>query len=292
MGHNSPKEIYFHVGLGKTASTFLQYKVFPEFKGIYYIQRTRYRRYLKIIEDTEYPSYFISNEFDRQLDEQCQWFSSHYPEAKLIIIFRRHDGWIASQYRRFVKNGFYKSFNNFIDVYEDKGIWKLKELYFFEKIRSIEKHFSSKPLVLFYEDMLEDTFGFIDKIAAFMNADYNKENISLNPYHASYTEKQLKIFRKVGKYLYRFEVPRIRQPILRWIQKMLQMGLRYSVLYLAVLIPRKWVNNEPLIPQKELQLIREKFEEDWRLCKEYAKRNNPDFTKPHSQSYHGPQSLS
>ena len=45
-------EIYFHVGLGKVASTYLQHRFFPKLKGIHYIKSTRYRRSLQIIKDT------------------------------------------------------------------------------------------------------------------------------------------------------------------------------------------------------------------------------------------------
>ena len=58
-------EIYFHVGLGKVASTYLQHRFFPRLKGIHYIKSTRYRRSPQIIKDTNYDKYFISREFDR-----------------------------------------------------------------------------------------------------------------------------------------------------------------------------------------------------------------------------------
>ncbi len=36
-------QIYYHVGLGKAASTYLQNRVFPVLEGIRYVHRDRYR---------------------------------------------------------------------------------------------------------------------------------------------------------------------------------------------------------------------------------------------------------
>ena len=33
---SSEKEVFFHVGLGKTATTYLQYQFFPKLRGIHY----------------------------------------------------------------------------------------------------------------------------------------------------------------------------------------------------------------------------------------------------------------
>jgi hypothetical protein len=42
MNGNLP-EIYIHVGLGRTGSTFLQQRVFPKFRKIHYFRHTHFR---------------------------------------------------------------------------------------------------------------------------------------------------------------------------------------------------------------------------------------------------------
>ena len=106
-------EIYFHVGTGKTGSTFLQARIFPLLKGIHYIPTNRYHKIFLEIEKYSSTKILISREFDQQLEREVKRFSEKHTNTNPIIIFRRHDSYIASQYRRFVKNGFTgKSCNN------------------------------------------------------------------------------------------------------------------------------------------------------------------------------------
>ena len=112
----SNRIIYFHVGLGKTGSTYLQVKFFPKLKGLQYVPTIDYKRYQKVIEKSKANKILVSREFDRQLEDEIKKFAALYPEARIIIVLREHDTWIASQYKRFVKNGFNGSFRKFIDI--------------------------------------------------------------------------------------------------------------------------------------------------------------------------------
>lgn len=270
--HQSDKDIaiYFHVGLGKVASTYLQYRVFPKLLGVYYIQRTRYRRYHKIISKTNYGKYFLSREFDQQLESELEKFSKHYPHAKIIILFRRHDGWIASQYRRYIKNGGAKSFDGFFDIDQDNGLWKQNDLYFYPKIKVAEKYFANKPLVLFHEELKKDPFQFIDKFAKYIGATFEKEDISLKPIHRSYNEKQLKVIHRISKMIFKREPKWVENRLVRWFQRRSRLLVCYLILYPAKLIPAFLVSKQKLIPDGQLKKIREFYADDWQQCLEYG----------------------
>ena len=117
------KEIYFHVGLAKTGSTFLQKNFFPYLKNIKYISTHDYINSIDIINKTNYKSYLISREFDKQFEREIKKFISYFPDTKIIVVFRRHDQWIASQYKRAVKNGWHWDFKNYYNI-NNNGIWK------------------------------------------------------------------------------------------------------------------------------------------------------------------------
>jgi hypothetical protein len=270
---SNQKEIYFHVGLAKTATTFLQYRVFPYFKNVHYLQRTHYKHFKKSIENADADKIFISNEFDRQLEREMDNFSEHYPHARPIIVLRRHDKWIASQYRRSVKNGNTNDFEDYIDLDNDQGNWKQEELYFYPKIKYLEKKFDHKPLVLFFEELKEDSFAYFDRFADYMDADYNKKDINTNPKHKAYSDKQLKVIKEATKKGLKSEIDYSDIYLVRKVQRLIKMIPRYLVLYSALLMPDSWIRDNPLVPADHLKRVKEFYKKDWNKCKEYAKNN-------------------
>ncbi|MDX1666411.1 MAG: hypothetical protein R3350_04255 [Saprospiraceae bacterium] len=269
MVEKSTPEIFFHVGLGKTATTYLQYRFFPKLKGICYIQRTRYRTSPAIIKRGKCNSYLVSREFDNQLEREVTFFASHFPDAKAIIVLRRHDSWIASQYRRFVKNGFTGSFDEFFDA--EGAVFKREDLLFYRKIKVLEAHFSRPPMVLFYEDLREDPYAFFDKIAETVGATYRRSDIDLDKKHSSYNRKQLKAIQRVSR-----TIDIEKRDLDNWLLHKLRLlyisAIRYSVLYLAPLLPAAAFDDSPLIPPEKLSQIREQYTDDWQKCQAFARQ--------------------
>ncbi len=271
--NNEKKEIFFHVGTGKTGTTYLQYRVFPKFKGIYYIQRTRYKNSKKIIGKTSYKKYLLSREFDQQLEREVKWFSADFPHTTPIIVFRRHDSYIASQYRSFVKNGFRGDFTSFFDLKNDRGYFKQKDLDYFSQIKLLEHYFTKKPVVLFYEDLRENPGDFIRSLANRLQVTYDPEAINLNRKHTSYSEKQLKGMMRAGKYINMTKRRKFHNPVLHFLWKLPLEGLRYSILYAARLLPEPaGTRGVPLIAPEELEKVRTFYSDDWEKCREYAKQ--------------------
>lgn len=264
----SYKHIFFHVGLGKTATTYLQYAFFPRLKGIDYVQRTSYKAYPNLIEQSKAEAILVSNEFDRQLETETQRIAARYPDAGIIIVLRRHDGWIASQYRRFIKNGCAWSFREFFDIEYDRGFWKKEELMFYPKLLFLEDLFDRRPLVLFYEDLRSDPFHLFDSIAKFVGAEYDKNTVSLKVRHSSYSEKQLKLIRS----LHLYENPPERHPnaMIHFFRRRWRQLVCYTVLYPGAFIPERFVEKDPLIDPRDLEQVREIYTGDWRKCKDYA----------------------
>jgi hypothetical protein len=75
MHNENPKDIFFHVGLARAASAYLQHKVFPHFTGVHYIPPNHYRRYQHIIAATTAPKYLVSREFDQRLACESRQFA-------------------------------------------------------------------------------------------------------------------------------------------------------------------------------------------------------------------------
>lgn len=271
---NQP-EIYFHVGMGKVASTYLQYDVFPFYKGVHYIQRTKYKNAKQIIAKGLHDKYFVSREFDQQMEAEAKDFSAAYPQARPIVIFRKHGSWIASQHRRFVKNGNPWEFDEFIDLKNDQGRFKKQDLEFYRNIEILEKYFEHKPLVLFYEDLRKDTVVFAKRIADYMGATINPEDIRLGKRHTSYNEKQLRAIFGVSQKVNIRKHRDYKIGVLNQIRRALVNPIKYGTLYIAPYLPESWLRQEPLVQQNQVDHITELYKDDWLKLKAYAKAHNP-----------------
>lgn len=255
----SDKEIYFHVGLGKTGSTYLQTRLFPKLRGIRYIPPQHYRASKRIIRSSTHTKFLVSREFDRQLLRELDWFLSDFPETRIIIVFRRHDEWIASHYRRYVKNGWSGRFDQFIDLQQDSGLWKLKELTFGVMIDGIKKR-ASKSLMLIHDDLENRHDAFFQQIRKFTGTTLHKEKVSLSKVHTSFSDKQLITLRKVCRI---FGLPQARQyndRFKNWLFFRPLWFLYHLILYGSALLP---AGKEKLIDPIYLNIIREHFKKDW-----------------------------
>lgn len=267
-------KIYYHLGMGKVASTFLQYRFFPFLKGVKYLQRTKHQKYAEMIQADPHGTYLLSRENDRQLEREVAKFAEHYTDVRTILIFRRHDSWLASQYRRFVKNGLTVSYEEFIDLDNNEGHWDQRELNFYSKIEVIEKYFDHKPLVLFYDDLQEDSEKFMKRIADYCGASYNPEDINQKAKHKSYEEKQLKFMRSFSD---KFQIPQDYSDnrIVAAGQRWLRMMVKYPVLYMGKVSPGSLSSDEPLIDPEHCIRVREFGQADWEKLHAYAEANNP-----------------
>ena len=264
------QDIFFHVGLGKVASTYLQQEFFPKLRSITYIPTNRYRKSKQILAKKGPGSYLVSREFDRQFEREVTQFCSTYPDAKIIVLFRKHSSWIASQYRRYAKNGFHQGFEKFMDLDKDEGHWKQRDLLFYPKLEVIERCSTQKPLVLFYEDLKKDPWPFLQKIADYSGSSFQKDQISLDSVHTSYSEKQLKVLQAFCR-RFKKQLPRAyHNKLLHWLLYRPWWGLFHLVMYAAVLVPQRWLPEAPLISNKQLDDIDERFAADWEQVRQFA----------------------
>jgi len=265
-------EIYFHMGLERTGTTFLQQSVFPNLGDIYYVPKSQYKNIVEIIKNSNCNKFLLTHE-SKALFQEIKKFSAKYPDARIILVFRRHDKWIASHFKREIKNGYSKNFNDFIDLENDTGTWKKEDLYYFPKVKFIEECFNKPPLILFQDELKSSPEDFVRKILKYTGA----KEASPIPYkaqHTSYSNKELKFRHWVTQntIFKRIEVKNRKFPLIR---RFYNKFVRYASLYIAKLIPNKWMGAEPLIPEEELKRIREFYGDDWEKVKEYAHNNNP-----------------
>ena len=262
---NSEKEIYFHVGLAKTGSTFVQNNFFPKLKNIKYISTHKYKKCIDIIKRTNYKSYLISREFDRKLEEEVIKILSHFPQTKIIIIFREHKKWISSQFKKYSKNGWHWDFEDFYNS-ENTGYWKKEDMLYKDKLEIIHKYSKKEPLILNFDELKTNPHSYLGKIANYTKSNYVKDQISLNIVHKSYSEKQL-IFLKGFCKIFKKNPPKYyeKNKLKHWLFFRPWWFLYHLVMYFAILLPKSLVIKKPLIDQEYLEKSMMKYKKDWDL---------------------------
>ncbi len=267
---SSQPTIYFHVGLGKVASTYLQKSVFPRLRGIHYITTHKYKKSKAIIPNLNADKILVSREFDRQFEEEVRWFTATYPDCRIIMLLRRHDDWIASQYKRHVKNGYFHSFESFIDLENDEGFWSKDELNYSAKLEVIRECCIHAPLILFYEDFQNDSDGFLASLTNYMGVEQPKD-LSTKVVHRSFSEKQLKVLRSFCKRFVGAVPINHRNKWKHWLLYRPVWACYHLILYTALFIPDSLISPVPLISSESLTRIRIEFESDWDRMKSAAK---------------------
>ena len=280
---SSPEEseipkIFFHLGIGKTGTKFLQYDFFPKLRGVHYIRRTRYHLFPVLIKKIlgqrkrlEGKKILVSREFDVELEREVSKISEVFPSAGVILVLRRQDEWILSQFKRFLKNGYHLTFRDFFNLSRNDGIYyKPKDLFFFPKIKFIEEKMRRRPLILLYDELRSSPFSFLDKIAKYMGVEYPRDEIDVGRRrHASYSEKQL-MFSYLVSGLVSYA-----PPFSSLVEKFLfSLPVRYSTLYLGKFIPyyvlRELTPFHLFPTERELSKIKEFYSEDWEKCVKYS----------------------
>lgn len=265
------KKIYFHVGTGKTGTTYLQIKVFPFVKGLHYIPTNRYRKIYEILKESKEERLLVSREFDRQMEREVKKFAEHYPNnTQPIVVFRRQDSYIASQYRRFVKNGYQGDLTSFLDLENDNGFFKQEHLTYMDTVALLEEQFGCKPLVYFHDDMKKDQKAYVERMLSDIGASVDYDAINQKSFHTSYSEKQLKALRSFAKIVPMEKKRVFNNGILHFLNRSIRGPLRYIVLYVAKVFPNAFFSKEPLISTEELECVRLFFEKDWMAVREYA----------------------
>lgn len=269
-------EVFFHVGLGRAASTYLQYRLFPELKGIKYIQRTHFHSLSKIISRGRDTKYLVSREAGRRIGSRLRECADCAPDGKVILVLRRHDQWIASHYRRYLKNGGSFPFEKFMDLTTNSPVlWGKRHLQYMEIIDLAQRYFNSAPLVLFQEELQADPNMFIKRLTSYTGTSCNQKDVNPVPIHQSYDIKKLKITRYVGSHIFSPAPIAHPNPIIHRTQRRARLVLCHTVLAFANLIPKSLVGTEPLISDEHLSHIREATLGDWHQCIEFANSNSP-----------------
>jgi hypothetical protein len=277
----SERVTYFHIGYARAASTFLQKSVFPALTGLQYIPRNRFRVRESEKKRFKADKILMSRESGKHIftraDDVKRVFGS-----RIIISLRRHDTLVASNYRLHAKKGHTVRFHQFLDLENDQGTWKLHQFEYMRLIRHVEETTGEKPIVLIFEDYLEDPDAYIATLCAALECGIDKNALSHKIVHKSYTDKQLRLRRQFADFfngkdansnIHKNKTPQgdsfvnfFKYKALLWSSGIFMRLARFA--------PDSWLSDEPLIDKDRLIEIKDHYQADWQACKDYVADQN------------------
>ena len=88
--------VFWHAGLAKTGSTYLQRRVFPGLQKIAFVRRDALPRAAeRIAANKTTGDVLYSREFERGLEEKARYLAAHHPETEPLVVLRRHDDYYS-----------------------------------------------------------------------------------------------------------------------------------------------------------------------------------------------------
>lgn len=277
-------QTYFHVGYARAASTFLQKTVFPALNGIQYIPRNNFRVRESEKKRFKHDKVLMSREAGEFIFDRCDKVQDVF-NSKIIISVRRHDVLAASTYRLYAKNGHTFRHNDFLDVDNNQGVRKLEDFNYMRLVNHVEAQTGEKPLLLIFEDFINDQDFYIDTLCAFLECDIDRRKLTQKAVHQSYTDKQLRLRRQFSEKFYspednKAELKNVNlesYSTLKNIKDKMLIRISGVFMRLAKFAPDAWLNDEPLLIESHSAAIRHYFADDWKACYDYVEQQSRDL---------------
>ena len=159
-------KIYFHIGLHKTGTSFLQRKVFPNIKELEYYRIFNIGQPINCKTLVSYERLSgnpISSPIDNRI-EILESIKKNYPNAGIIVITRSID-WLKSLYSTYINGGGILLYNEWYSK-----IFNEEYLNQSEYIDEIKKRFDN-VYSNSYENFKKDNKKIIDDICKFMDVE-------------------------------------------------------------------------------------------------------------------------
>ena len=213
---NKSNNLYIHIGLPKTGTTFLQKKVFSNlseniifnpkiFNELYelYLNKTSEDKILidkineckNFIKNNKNKKILISNEgwsheeYSFKFEKKLLFLSKHFKYAKILLVFRDIKDWIISMYLQSFQQGNIQEFNDFITTKKTNMFKNCRTTNYLPKLDISEinydslksfviKYFDNKPLFLNYDNNLKNLINELEN--NFLNEKLNMNEFTKN----------------------------------------------------------------------------------------------------------------
>lgn len=182
--------VYLHIGLHKTGSTYFQRVVWPNWKGVYYtgrksqngknlLQALARAKDQALIHSSESMSgslkgsYLVEKQWLEESLLKLERVASSVPSeysVKIIVSLRRHDSWALSIYKHYLKYGGVEDLESFFGLKDGcPATMQLDDLRVMPRLRKIEEVFGVKPFCFFLEEVVGRPRELAEELATFVD---------------------------------------------------------------------------------------------------------------------------
>lgn len=179
-------ELFIHVGLPKTATTFLQEEVYPRIENVAFLGKAKKLDFFQVYTEPR-EKFLISHEhllacpFERypngwlgEFRTRLGLLAQRFPDARIMISFREHEALLTSYYKEYIsKPGRpYLTLDEFFDVRGNTGLVRFEDLRYMDLIELIQSHFRQPVFAFLFEDVVHNLPVFLRDLGL-----YVRENV-------------------------------------------------------------------------------------------------------------------
>lgn len=256
-------KIAFHIGLHKTGTTFMQNSVFPAWPGIRYLRFRNLEYFLRL---EAHSTYLVSCEglsgstFASKAErlEAIRRLSEMFPQAKIVISFRRHGDYLASLYSQYLRYGGKEAFDGFFSLDEGREAHlKPHDVRFGDLIRQARDSFGAPPFVYTSDDIRDRLAETIDDLSAFLGVAPPRASPADGPKNPGLKRGSARLLRSINRRTQcRFSADGRNRPY----PTLARFGMDPPTLLTRW---GSWIDRNPIVDKEQSRAISSYFEEDW-----------------------------
>ena len=200
-------KVVLHVGMHKTATTFLQAEIFPKLKNVNLIHKFElgsklYEDKLNIISNEGFSgkSYHPFTNADERFIKADR-LHAMFPDAFILIGVRNPTSWHKSLYSQYLKRGGILKFEEWKENVDPRYF----DTYYY--INYLQKLFGEKKVYVYeFEELIKNHHKFVLGICAFLEVDVPEYENKV--FQRSFTTRQKETMRKLNKIFHSKQNPK------------------------------------------------------------------------------------
>ena len=167
------QRLIIHLGLHKTGTTFYQRAIWPVWRDVSYVGKPRPKDaasldavvrgktdpVLLLSDETLSGSlkgaYLASRSWPDQLEDALQGIKERYSNdynIRILVSLRRHDAWLLSVYKHYLKYGGVETLESFLGLKRAPATVPAKAMAFVDKLERVEDVLNERPFCFFLEE--------------------------------------------------------------------------------------------------------------------------------------------